>query len=62
MTSGIQLEGYPESCCIHCRRTSVRRGPMPSVDAPGRTRPMMRNQAETDCRNSALSPSMTGSC
>ena len=45
ITSGIQLEGYPESCCIHCRRTPVRRGAIPSVEAPGRNRPMTRSQA-----------------
>ena len=30
ITSGIQLAGYPESCCSHCRSTPVRRGAIPA--------------------------------
>ncbi|MEI9972589.1 MAG: hypothetical protein WDO73_11340 [Ignavibacteriota bacterium] len=39
ITSGIQLEGYPESCSIHWRKTPVSRGAMPATDAPDRKRP-----------------------
>ena len=48
MTSGIQFAGYPESFCIQLRSSSVSRGAMPSMDAPGRSRPMTRSHAETD--------------
>ena len=47
-TSGIQLDGYPESFCIHWRRKPVRRGDIPAIEAPGRNRPIMRSHAETD--------------
>ena len=58
MTSGIQLAGYPESCCSHCRSTPVSRGAMPSIEAPGRRRPITRNHAEMGWCSSALSPSI----
>ena len=61
ITSGIQLAGYPESYCIHCRNTPVRRGPIPSTEAPGRNRPIMRSHAETDWCSSSPSPSIMGS-
>ena len=51
MTSGIQLAGYPESFRIQLRSSSVKRGDIPSTDAPGRRRPMTRSQADTDCRS-----------
>ena len=46
MTSAIQLAGYPESFCNHWRSNPVRRGAMPSIEAPGRNRPIMRSHAE----------------
>ena len=60
--SSIQLAGYPESFCIHCRRTPVNRGAIPSVEAPGRNRPIMRSQAEIDWCSRLPSPSIMGSC
>src|SRR5262249_20072700 len=62
ITSGSQFGGYPESCSSHCRSTPVRRGPMPSTEAPGRTRPIMRSHAETGWRSRLPSPLMMGSC
>ena len=35
---------------------------MPSVVAPGRSRPITRSHAEIGCRSSVFSPLMTGSC
>ena len=35
---------------------------MPSIDAPGRSRPITRSHAETDWRSSELLPLMSGSC
>ena len=59
---GIQFAGYPASCSIHCRRLAVNRGPTPSGDAPGFSRPMTRSHAEIGCRSSVLPPAINGSC
>jgi hypothetical protein len=40
----------------------VSRAPMPSVAAPGRSRPMTRSQAATGCRRMEVSPLISGSC
>ncbi len=48
ITSDVQFGVYPDSNRIHCRSTPVRRGAMPSIDAPGRNLPITRSHAETD--------------
>src|SRR5580693_546520 len=62
MTSGIQLDGYPDSFWLHCFRTPVRRGAMPAVVAPGRKRPMTRSHADGDWRSNDPEGLMIGSC
>src|ERR1700733_9974896 len=61
ITSGIQLEGYPESFLIHCFKLAVKRGAIPAVDAPGRKRPITRSHADGDWRSNP-DGFMTGSC
>ena len=45
-----------------CRSTPVRRGAIPSMEAPGRRRPITRSQAEIDWCSRVPSPSIIGSC
>src|ERR1035438_5575208 len=62
ITSGIQLEGYPESFWIHCLNVAVKRGATPAVVAPRRSRPMTRSHAEGDWRSKEPDGLMVGSC